>query len=151
MGSDINSGAKIAVSICVICFILSIGLLIMMLAMHFWRETEANFERPLANMENADAGFLASYSKPTPVAATWKVIQNIGTGNIGRFVLKETAPSGAITVKYDTDTVYPKPATSAIGSLAIAQLNEHLDEKCYLSWDMDTYGGQYTVEVTLAP
>lgn len=152
MSEDVNTGAKIAVSICVICFIISIGMLIMLIGRHFWHQTEASVERPLSSMNDADLSFLSAYEHPAPVAALWKCVQNIGVGNVVELKLKKLNYAGSVTTigtYHNQDQI-------------LQVLKENLTKKAYYSWDPYTYAatdythrnpirdGMYRLEVTLA-
>lgn len=92
---EINTGAKMAVSICVICFILAMGMTIVYIARAFWNNTEKQIERPVNLVSEATAWQLASYNKPVPITAIWKVMNDIDPlGDTGKttcrsFVMKK--------------------------------------------------------------
>ena len=72
---DVNTAWKIAVSMIVICFILSIGLAIMSISKAYLNNTQNTMDTAIANVGHADAYSLANSYEPVPVAAIYRVLQ----------------------------------------------------------------------------
>lgn len=77
MGEDLSTAYKIAAGACIMAFILSIGLSLMMIGRNFWNKTADQVTTPVTSMQDTDAFFLASYEKPVPVADIWKMVMRI--------------------------------------------------------------------------
>ena len=94
-------------------------------------------------MQDNDAFFLASYEKPVPVADIWKVISRMNygvetastNGNISDFSIKEQNPNN--------------PNDWLLVSTSIDDLDDYMDRKAYMSWEVDAATGLYTMEVSL--
>lgn len=61
MGEDLSTAYKIAAGACIMAFILSIGLSLMMIGRNFWNKTADQVTTPVTSMQDTDAFFLASY------------------------------------------------------------------------------------------
>ena len=143
MSEDLNTAYKIAAGACILAFILSIGLTLVLLGRNFWNKTATQITTPVVSMQDNDAFFLASYEKPVPIADIWKLIYRINygvdtsasNGNITSFSLKEQNPTN--------------PNDWTLVSTSIASLDDYMDRKAYLSWEVDTMTGLYTMEVSM--
>lgn len=143
MGEDLSQAYKIAASACILVFILTIGLSLMMLGRNLWNQTATAVTQPVLSMQDNDAFYLASYSKPVPVAAIWKLTNRINTeasdtapnGNFTQFAVKEQNPSN--------------PNDWRLLSDQVDSLARYMERKAYLSWEIDQRTGLYSMEVLL--
>lgn len=86
---------------------------------------------------------MASYEKPVPVADIWRVVarMNYGAtsdsanGNISSFSIKEQNPNN--------------PNDWTLVSTSVDDLNDYMDRKAYMSWEINETTGLYTMEVSL--
>ena len=144
MGEDLSTAYKIAAGACIMVFILSIGLSLMMIGRNFWNKTADQVTTPVTSMQDTDAFFLASYEKPVPVADIWKMVMRINygasstdaNGNISKFSIKERNPSN--------------PNDWMLISTSVDDLDDYMARKAYMSWEVDEVTGLYTMEVSLA-
>lgn len=137
---ELNSGFKIATSTVILCFILAIGISLMLIGRNVWNRVAAEVERPVAAVVDTDAYYLASYGKPVPVAGIWKLVQRVnmnsvsgGNGNLYSFVLREQSASN--------------PNNYITRSTSVDSLVDYMNRKAYLSWSMDEVSGLYAAEV----
>ena len=144
MGEDLSTAYKIAAGACIMAFILSIGLSLMMIGRNFWNKTADQVTTPVISMQDTDAFFLASYENPVPVADIWKMVMRINygassadtNGNISRFSIKARNPSN--------------PNDWVLISTSVGDLDDYMARKAYMSWEVDEVTGLYTMEVSLA-
>ena len=122
MGEDLSTAYKIAAGACIMAFILSIGLSLMMIGRNFWNKTADQVTTSVTSMQDTDAFFLASYEKPVPVA--------------DKFSIKERNPSN--------------PNDWMLISTSVDDLDDYMARKAYMSWEVDEVTGLYTMEVSLA-
>lgn len=143
MSDDLSTAYKIAAAACIMAFILSIGLSLMMLGRNTWNKTANQITQPIVSMQDNDAFFLASYEKPVPVADIWRIVtrMNYGAdpasvnGNISRFSIKEQNPTN--------------PNDWTLISTSTGDLKDYMDRKAYMSWEVNETTGLYTMEVSL--
>lgn len=143
MSEDLNTAYKIAAGACILAFLLSIGLSLMLIGRNAWNKTATQITTPVVSMQDNDAFFLASYEKPIPVADIWKVISRMNygvepastNGNISDFSIKEQNPNN--------------PNDWTLVSTSIDDLDDYMDRKAYMSWEVDAATGLYTMEVSL--
>lgn len=85
---EINSAYKIAMSVVVLCFIISIGLVIIIVGRAFWNKTEYTVDTAINNVGYADAYTLASKNDSVPVAAVFRVFQalNLTTSGMNKML-----------------------------------------------------------------
>lgn len=74
---DVNSAWKMGISMCVLCAIISMGLIVMLIGRSFWNGTANTVDRAAINVGYADAYALATKGEPVPVAAMFRVLQNV--------------------------------------------------------------------------
>lgn len=143
MSDDLSTAYKIAAAACIMAFVLSIGLGLMMLGRNTWNKAATQITTPIVSMQDNDAFFLASYEKPVPVADIWRVVarMNYGAtsdsanGNISSFSIKEQNPNN--------------PNDWTLVSTSVDDLNDYMDRKAYMSWEINETTGLYTMEVSL--
>lgn len=70
MGEDLSTAYKIAAGACIMAFILSIGLSLMMIGRNFWNKTADQVTTPVTSMQDTDAFFLRSLTQTLRVRAT---------------------------------------------------------------------------------
>ena len=120
---EVRTGYKIAMSIAVMCFIIGIGMTILMIARNFWNHTESAVERPLNAVSDATAWQLASSNTPVPVASIWKVLNDID-------------PLGDVTTTLCTDfTIGSKKTPSHIYSTDRKDVKNYLGYKAYFTYE----------------
>lgn len=142
MYEDLNTAYKIAISACVLLFILSMGLSLMMIGRNFFNTTTTQITAPISAVEDKDAYYLASYGRPVPVADIWKVISRInytatsGNGNFSSFRITQVNPRNS------NDTI--------LLSTRVSDLDKYMHYKAYVSWELNEVTGLYNMEVCLA-
>lgn len=142
MGEDLSLAYKIAAGACVLTFLLSIGLSLMMIGNNLWNRTANQITAPVNSILDNDAFYLASYEKPVPVADIWKLVSRINSnvttsnGNINNFTIKEQNPAN--------------PNDWVLVSTSVEDLDSYMSRKAYLSWKLDEKTGLYSLEVSLA-
>lgn len=143
MGEDMSTAYKIAAAGCIVAFLLSVGISLMMIGRNFLNGVTTQVTTPVVSMQDNDAFFLASYDKPVPVADIWKLISRInysastsvGNGNISNFSIKEQNQAN--------------PNDWTLVSTSITDLDKYMGRKAYMSWELNEVTGLYTMEVSL--
>lgn len=151
--TDLDTGYKIATSIVVVCFILTIGLVITMVGRHYFNTTIDEFEKPALEIDDANIYFLSQHESAVPVASLWKVVQKLEYKNIGEFYLRIWDPSkvsNQYTYIYGYNSTHAKSDTIGRADSSKAnKLENVLAEKCYFSWEYKDDKGYYVLDVTL--
>lgn len=143
MSEDLSTAYKLAAGACILAFILSIGLSLVLIGRNVWNKTTTQITTPVISMQDNDAFFLASYEKPVPVASIWKLVSRINAtastgdpnGNITDFSIKEQNASN--------------PNDWILKSTSVNDLSTYMERKAYMSWEINEATGLYTVEVSL--
>lgn len=144
MGEQLSTGYKIAIATYVMVCVLFMGISLVYIGRNAFNKYTDQTLQSIDSTDNSDALALASYGKPVPIAEVWKLTQRISStqgpdnvnGNFTSFVIKK---------RNATD-----PNTWDLVSDKVSDLDSYMDQKAYLSWEMDTKTGLYKMEVLLA-
>lgn len=77
MGENMDQGYKMAITMVIMCFIISLGLTVTMVSTHAWDQVEYDTTVSIVNTQSMTAFQLAKLNKPVPVAAVWKVMNEL--------------------------------------------------------------------------
>ena len=133
---DMTTAYKIAASIVIICFILTIGIVLMMIGQNFFRTELDKVEKPLNQTADADVYFLSSYQEAVPVAAVWKVLKT-HPSSVGEFYIKYQSNTNPNSYVYGYGYSGSNKNTSAgitASSNCLTCLSKILMEHCYFSY-----------------
>lgn len=143
MSEDLNTAWKMGISVAVMAFILSMGLTLMLIGRHAWNTVADQITTPVLSMQDNDAFYLASYDKPVPVADIRKVVSNINYG----------APASSINGNFSSFQIKEQsdvnPNEWYLVSTSIADLDNYLARKAYMSWEFDEISNLYEMVVYL--
>ena len=138
MIQGLNDAYKIGITAVILCFIISIGLTIMTVGKHFMDEEIHSVEEAIGVTELVDAYCLASYGKPAPVAAMWRVMNKLDPlGNTGESVIKSFKLQ------------YRNPSDGALTTVTTnkGKITNFLMYKGYFGYKEDS--GKFTVTVII--
>lgn len=142
MGTEVSQAYRIAIAAVVMAFLISTGLVLMTIGRNFWNRTADAAVGAAVAVQDNDAFFLASYNKPVPVAAVYRLTERInsnlpdtaaGNGNFATFYIKEQSDAN--------------PNDFVLKSTSLADLDAYMSRKAYVSWSVDDTTNLYSMEV----
>lgn len=74
---DVNTGIKMATSVVIMCFIISIIMSILLIGKAFWHNTENRYEVAIGQANISSLYEVASQGRPVNLATMWKSINEI--------------------------------------------------------------------------
>lgn len=156
---DVNTATKMATSVVVMCFLISIGLSILLIGRAFWNQTEYTVDTAAGNVGWADAYSLASKAESVPVASVYRVLQglNLTVGDVYDTLELHVYDKNGVEL-YDLDgsgyKIYGYYDGTHYGT-TLNFITDNLGERCYFSYydgrrpDGTEAGGLFYAEVRL--
>ncbi len=136
---EITTAWKIAVSVVIMSFIISIVVSVMYITRAFWNRTEVHIEGAVVRTADAEAYQAASFGRPIPVPTIWKVVNGL-TGSSAN----DTSNKLAKFEMYDgvDASGHPIRVTNKY-----SDITNYLNRKGWFSYEEGA--GVYSVSITL--
>lgn len=156
MHDDVSSGFKIATTVVVLMFIITMGLVIMLIGRAFFNESTSTVEAPLNSVADTDLYFMAAHGnqgsastagtgKPIPVAniARW-LLDDTNAGNVYRFYIytRNVNNPNVWVCAYMYEKGYAVPTIDCKSCL-----EPFMAQKAYITWSRDVNTSLYQMEV----
>lgn len=155
MENEVGSAARIATSVVVLVFIISIGMSLLVIGRTFLNSSLNNVEAPVNAVSDTDlyylsayggAGSTTGYGKPVPVANILRwCLQNNNEGNLQELTIYTRKDTGNPN---DWEAAYTFEKDVPTDSIVAADVfGPYMGNKAYVSWEHDAVSDFYTMEV----
>ena len=156
MHDEVGSAYRIAASVIIMMFVITMALVIIMIGRAFFNESTNTVEAPLNSVADTDLYFMAAhgnqgnssssgYGKPIPVANIMKwIIDDTNAGNVHRFYIytRHQNNPNVWVCAYMYEKGYAVPTIDGRNCL-----EPFMAEKAFITWSRDTATALYEVYI----